>query len=111
METSGGVRRCWPEADVIWSAAMKKLALALALTVMGAAGASAQGIQLRIGPDADRYDRGPRERVIVQERRDRDWDRRRVREIETTGNVCRTVVERERNARGQMVTRRVRECD
>ncbi len=91
---------------------MKKLALAMALTVMGAAGASAQGIQFRIGPDADRYDRDSRERVIVRERRDRDWnDRRRVREIETTGNVCRTVVERERNARGQMVTRRIRECD
>ena len=91
---------------------MKKLAFAMALTVMGTAGASAQAIQFRVGPDVDRYDRAPREQVIVRERRDRDWnDRRRVREIETTGNVCRTVVEKERNARGQMVTRRIRECD
>ena len=64
---------------------MKKLGLALALVILGTAGASAQGIQLRIGDD-DRYDR--RERVIVRER-DRDWDdRRRVREVVSTGSTC-----------------------
>jgi hypothetical protein len=83
---------------------------------MGAAGASAQGIEFRIGPDADRgYDRGSRERVIVRERRGRDWDEDRVtrrRVIESTGSVgCRTTTVRRENARGQMVTQRIRECD
>lgn len=92
---------------------MKKLALALALTVIGTAGASAQGIEFRLGPDVDR---SSRERVIVRERRGGDWDedrsvRRRVREVESTGTVCRTTTVRRENARGQMVTQRIRECD
>lgn len=97
---------------------MKKLGLAIILTVMGAAGASAQGVEFRIGPDADRgWDRGSRERVIVRDRdrRDRDEDRsvrRRGREVETTGTVgCRTTTVRRENDRGQMVTQRIRDCD
>ena len=96
---------------------MKKLGLALALTLIGATAASAQGIELRLGPDADRrWDRGPRERVIVRERRSWDGDRvvvrRRHRDIDTTGSVgCRTTMVKRENAYGQMVTRRIRECD
>ncbi len=95
---------------------MKKLGLAFLLTVMATAGASAQGVEFRIGPDADRsWDRGSRERVIVRERRGRDWDedrRVRRREVETTGTVgCRTTTVRRENRRGEMVTQRIRECD
>ena len=82
---------------------MKKLALALALTVMGAAGASAQGIEFRLGPDADRYERS-RERVIVRDRRDRDWDDDRMvrrRDVVTTGSTCRTTVVYRENERGR----------
>jgi hypothetical protein len=113
VETSGGAIRYWPEVDVNWRATMRKLALALALTVMGAAGASAQGIEFRIGPDADRYERS-RERVIVRDRRDRDWDDDRVvrrRDVVTTGSTCRTTVVYRENDRGQRVKRTIRECD
>jgi hypothetical protein len=113
VETSGGAIRYWPEIDVNWRATMRKLALALALTVMGAAGASAQGIEFRIGPDADRYERS-RERVIVRDRRDRDWDDDRVvrrRDVVTTGSTCRTTVVYRENDRGQRVKRTIRECD
>ena len=92
---------------------MKKLALALALTVMGAAGASAQGIEFRLGPDADRYERS-RERVIVRDRRDRDWDDDRMvrrRDVVTTGSTCRTTVVYRENERGRRVKRTIRECD
>ena len=95
---------------------MKKLGFVLALSLMGATAASAQGIQLQLGSDPDRgWDRAPRERVIVRERRGGDWDEGRSvrrREIDTTGSVgCRTTVVRRENDRGQMVTRRIRECD
>ena len=97
---------------------MKKIGLAFVLTVVGATAASAQGIELRLGPDADRgWDRGPRERVIVRERRayepeERVIVRRRAREVEATGSVgCRTTIVRRENARGQIVTRRIRECE
>jgi hypothetical protein len=95
---------------------MKKLCLALALTVVGATAASAQGIQLRLG-DSDRGWDQPRERVIVRERRGGDWDEDRVRrgryrEVESTGSTgCRTVFVRRENARGQVVRQRIRECD
>ena len=96
---------------------MKKLGLALALTVLGATAASAQGIELRLG-DTDRgWDRGPRERVIVRDRRDYEPEervvvRRRHREVEATGSLgCRTTTVQRENSRGQIVTRRIRECD
>ena len=96
---------------------MKKLGLALVLTVMGATAASAQGIELRLGPDADRgWDRS-RERVIVRERRgyepgERVIVRRRGREIESTGSLgCRTTTVQREDARGRIVTRKIRECD
>jgi hypothetical protein len=95
---------------------MKKLGLALALTLIGATAASAQGIELRLG-DSDRgWDRGSRERVIVRERRG-DWDddrgmRRRHRDVVTTGSIgCRTTIVRREDSRGRMVTRKIRECD
>jgi hypothetical protein len=113
LETTGGTIRYWAEVDGNWRATMKKLALALALTVMGAAGASAQGIEFRVGPDADRYERS-RERVIVRDRRDRDWDDDRVvrrRDVVTTGSTCRTTVVYRENDRGQRVKRTIRECD
>ena len=96
---------------------MKKLSLALALTLMGATAASAQGVEFRFG-DTDRgWDRGSRERVIVRERRG-DWDndrmmRRRSRSVETTGSVgaCRTTIVRREDSRGRMVKRTIRECD
>jgi hypothetical protein len=94
---------------------MKKLGFVLALSLMGATAASAQGIQLQLGSDADRgFDRAPRERVIVRERRGGDWDEGRAvrRRVETTGSVgCRTTTVRRENDRGQMVTQRIRECD
>ena len=96
---------------------MKKLGLALALSLMGATAASAQGIELRLGPDVDRgWDRPSRERVIVRERRGWDDDRvvvrRRHRDIDVTGSVgCRTTIVKRQNAYGQTVTRRIRECD
>ena len=94
---------------------MKKLGLAVLLTVMGATAASAQGIEFRLG-DTDRgWDR-PRERVIVRDRRyepeERVVIRRRHRDVEATGSVrCRTTIVRRENSRGEMVTRRIRECD
>ena len=96
---------------------MKKLGLALALTLMGATAVSAQGIEFRLG-DTDRgFDR-PRERVIVRERERRGWDEDRVvvrrghRDVVTTGSVgCRTTIVKRENAYGQMVTKRIRECD
>jgi hypothetical protein len=94
---------------------MKKLGFFLALSLLSATAASAQGIQLQLGSDPDRgWDRAPRERVIVRDRRGGDWDEDRVvrRRVETTGSIgCRTTVVRRQNDRGQMVTRRIRECD
>lgn len=95
---------------------MKKLGLALALTVMGATAASAQEFRLNLGGGSD-WDRGSRERVIVRERRGGDWDedrgmRRRHRNVETTGSVgCRTTIVRREDSRGRMVKRTIRECD
>ena len=95
---------------------MKKLGLALALTVMGATAASAQGIEFRLGNPDSGWDR-PRERVIVRERRgygdeDRVTVRRRYRDVDATGSLgCRTTIVRRENAYGRMVTRRIRECD
>ncbi len=83
---------------------MRKLGLALALTIMGATAASAQGIEFRLG-NPDRSWDAPRERVIVR-------DRRRYRDVDTTGSVgCRTTIVKRRNAYGEMVTRRIRECE
>ena len=93
---------------------MKKLGLALAATLVSATAASAQ-IELRLG-DTDRgWDRD-RERVIVRERRVRDWDEprfiRRHRDVVTTGSTdCRTTIVYRENARGQRVKRTIRECE
>ena len=94
--------------------AIKRLAVRGA-PLIGATAASAQGIEFRLG-DRDRgFDR-PRERVIVRERR--GWDdngvvvRRGHRDVVTTGSVgCRTTIVKRENAYGQMVTKRIRECD
>jgi hypothetical protein len=95
---------------------MKKLGLAVALSLMGATAVSAQGFEFRLG-DTDRgYDRGSRERVIVRERRG-DWDddrmmRRRHRDVVTTGSIgCRTTVVRRMDSSGRMVKRTIRECE
>ena len=98
---------------------MKKLGLALVLTVMGATAASAQEFRLNLGGGSDRdWDRGSRERVIVRERRGSDWDedrgmRRRSRAVETTGSIgdCRTTIVRREDSRGRIVKRTIRECD
>jgi hypothetical protein len=93
---------------------MKKLGLALALAIMGTTAASAQDIEFRLGNTRHDWDR-PRERVI--ERRDygdenRVVVRRGYRDVDTTGSIgCRTTIVRRENAYGQMVTRRIRECD
>ncbi|HEY8565493.1 MAG TPA: hypothetical protein VIL65_08345 [Beijerinckiaceae bacterium] len=98
---------------------MKKISLLLAFTVLGSAAASAQGLYIGpggVGIDGGRPDRveriermerrgyGPREdRVIVRDRRD----------IRSTGSVerCRTTIVRRENRFGELVTRRIRECD
>jgi hypothetical protein len=96
---------------------MKKLGLALALTLIGATAVSAQGIEFRLGDTDRHWDRDrPRERVIVRERRGWDGDRvvvrRGHRDVVTTGSVgCRTTVVRRENAYGRMVTKRIKECD
>ncbi|HYY84482.1 MAG TPA: hypothetical protein VE686_08280 [Beijerinckiaceae bacterium] len=105
---------------------MKKLALALALTVVGATAASAQ-IEMRAGPggvaigsdvrrDRD-WDRGDRTTVIRRE--GRDWDRgdrttviRRDRDrVYSTGSTrCRTIIVKERDDMGRRVTKRIERC-
>jgi hypothetical protein len=98
---------------------MKKLGLALALTVLGATAASAQPtIQFRLGDNDRNWDRG-RERVIVRDRddwRDRrdDWRGRRSyrRDIVSTGSVdCRTTVVYKTNDFGRRVKTTIRRCD
>ena len=101
---------------------MKKLALALALTVVGATAASAQ-IEMRAGPggvaigsdvrrDRD-WDRGDRTTVI---RRDRDWDRgertvvRRDRVYSTGSTGCRTIIVKQRDDMGRRITKRIERC-
>ena len=98
---------------------MRKLGLALAVTVMTTTAASAQEFRLNLGGGSDRdWDRSSRERVIVRDRRGGDWDedrgmRRRSRNVETTGSVgsCRTTIVRREDSRGRMVKRTIRECD
>ena len=97
---------------------MKKISLILAFTVLGSAAASAQGVYFGpggVGVDAGRPDRverierrgygyGPREeRVIVRDRRD----------VRTTGSVerCRVTIVKRENRFGELVTKRIRECD
>ena len=93
---------------------MKKLGLALALTVLGATAATAEPmIQFRLGDNDRHWDRG-RERVIVREHdRDRDWRDRRVfrRDIVSTGSTCRTTVVYKTNRLGQRVKSTIRDCD
>jgi hypothetical protein len=101
---------------------MKKFALALALTVVGATAASAQ-IEMRAGPggvaigsdvrrDRD-WDRGDRTTVI---RRDRDWDRgertvvRRDRVYSTGSTGCRTIIVKQRDDMGRRITKRIERC-
>jgi hypothetical protein len=96
---------------------MKKLGFVIAMTMLGATAASAQGIQLQLGPDRDRGwdDNRREERVITRERGDRDFDRdrgRRGRDVLSTGSTgCRTTIVKREDDRGRMVTRRIRECD
>ena len=106
---------------------MKMLALALALTVVGATAASAQ-IEMRAGPggiaigsdvrrDRD-WDRGDRSTTVI--RRDgRDFDRgerttviRRDRDrVYSTGSTrCRTIIVKERDDMGRRVTKRIERC-
>ena len=96
---------------------MKKLVLGLALALVGATGASAQGIEFRAGPGGVAV--GPeRDRTTVIERR-RSWDdgdrvevRRGRRDVITTGNTnCRTITVRKEDDDGNRVTKRIRKCD
>ena len=94
---------------------MKKLGLALALTVLGATAAAAEPmIQFRLGDNDRHWDRG-RERVIVREHdRDRDWrDRRdwRHRGVFASGSTCRTTIVYKTNRLGQRVKSTIRDCD
>jgi hypothetical protein len=103
---------------------MKKLALALALTVVGATAATAQ-IEMRAGPgglaigtdvrrDRD-YDRGERTTIIRRDR-DRDFDRgertvvRRDRVYSTGSAGCRTIIVKQRDDMGRRVTKRIERC-
>jgi hypothetical protein len=95
---------------------MKRLGLVVAITLIGTTAASAQSIDIGprgIGVDVDGSDR----RI---ERRERRWDGdredsviiRRDRDVRTTGSVrCRTTIVRRENRFGEVVTRRIRECD
>ena len=93
---------------------MKKATWLLAATVLGSTLAAAtpsvaqvqfgitpEGPSVRVGPDRDRYER----RYIERHRYD-DEDRL------TTGSVgrCRTIITREEDEDGDLVTRRVRRC-
>ncbi len=94
---------------------MKRLGIALALTVLATGGASAQSLSIGpggIGVDVD----GPRrvERRIIREvePEERVVVRRRYRDVERTGSTrCRTTIVRRENRFGELVTRRIRECD
>ncbi len=97
---------------------MKRLGIAVALTVLAAGGASAQSINIGpggIGVDVDgprRVDRIERRVIREVEPEDRVVVRRRVRDIESTGSTrCRTTIVRRENRFGELVTRRIRECD
>jgi hypothetical protein len=91
---------------------MKGMALLAATTVIGAGmmaatpsfaqvefGVGPEGPSVRIGPDRDRYER----RYIERRRHDDDL---------VTGSTgrCRTVIIREEDEDGDIVTRRVRRC-
>ena len=103
---------------------MKKLALALALTVVGATAASAQ-IEMRAGPggvaigsdvrrDRD-WDRGDRSTTVIR-REGRDWDRgdrtvvRRDRVYSTGSTGCRTIIVKKRDDMGRRITKRIERC-
>lgn len=99
---------------------MKRIAIALALGLMGASAASAQSLTIdtngpRITRDRD-YDRGDRwDRGDRFDRRD-GWERRverrdRYRNFETGSVDCRVTTIRKRNADGDVVVRRIRRCD
>ena len=95
---------------------MKKLAIGLVMAALGSTAASAQGVEFRLNTGPDRAYERPRERVIVRERRAFDEPdvvvRRRSRDVDVTGSTnCRTVVVRQENEDGDMVTRRTRRCD
>jgi hypothetical protein len=82
---------------------MKKLILAAALGLFGATAVSAQP-SISIGPGGVGVD---------LDRRDRDRRFREEREVRTTGSTrrCRITIEERENRRGEMVRRRIRECD
>lgn len=86
---------------------MRQILAAVLITVAAGGAAFAQGIE--IGPGGVRVDDG-RPRVIerrVIERRGDDYGGRRYRRAER----CRTTIVRRENRYGEMVTRRIRECD
>ena len=83
---------------------MKKLALISILTMLAAMPATAQP-SITVGPGGIGVDVDGRDR-----------DRRRMREerdVRTTGSTrrCRTVIRERENSRGEIVQRRVQECE
>ena len=85
---------------------MKTICVAIALTFVTAAAASAQSVE--IGPGGVRFGVHPPPPPEVR-RYDRRWDRGyRVREREF--GRCRTIVTRRETPRGDIMTRRVKKC-
>ena len=84
---------------------MKQLILVCALTVLAATTAAAQP-SINIGPGGISVDSDRRDRV-------RDRRGREEQDVRTTGSTrrCKTVVQERQNSRGEMVERRIRECD
>lgn len=98
---------------------MKKSAWLLAAVLIGSStvvatpssaqvqfGIGPDGPSVRVGPDRDRYDRDRYERRYIERRRVYDRDDLSTGSIER----CRTVVIREEEPDGDIVTRRVRRC-
>lgn len=94
---------------------MRQIALAFAATLAFAAPALAQSVTIR-------SDDGPRVIVRDHDRHDRmrmrDWQRghdrvvvrKRYRDIDRTGSVCKVTTVRRTNADGDTVVRRIRRC-
>jgi hypothetical protein len=94
---------------------MRQLAIVLAATLAFSAPAFAQTVTIR--PDSD-------SRIVVRDRdrhdhmRMRDWQRgrdrvvvrKRYRDIDRTGSVCKVTTVRRTNADGDTVVRRIRRC-
>lgn len=94
---------------------MRQLALALAATLAFSAPVLAQSVTIR--PNGDRiivrdYDRGERMRMRDWQRgHDRVVVRKRYRDIDRTGTVCRVTTVRRTDADGDTVVRRIRRCN